>query len=53
MEAFNTNDIRRDFEELPLKTEIQKGIDDIAAGNVIDGETVFAALRKHINDEAS
>ncbi|SOD23033.1 type II toxin-antitoxin system Phd/YefM family antitoxin [Nitrosomonas ureae] len=35
-----------------LKTEIQKGIDDIAAGNVIDGKAVFAALRKQVEDGA-
>lgn len=33
-----------------LKAEIQKGIDDIAAGNVIDGKAVFAALRKQVED---
>lgn len=33
-----------------LKAEIQKGMDDIAAGNIIDGKTVFAALRKQVQD---
>ncbi len=46
----------RDYEYLEslhtqwLKTEIQKGIDDIAAGSVIDGRAVFAALRKQVED---
>lgn len=31
-----------------LKAEIQKGMDDIAAGNVVEGDTVFAALRKQV-----
>ena len=33
-----------------LKVEIQKGMDDIASGNAIDGKTVFAALRKQVRD---
>ena len=46
----------RDYEYLEalhsqwLKTEIQKGIDDIAAGNVKDGRAVFTALRKQVVD---
>lgn len=31
-----------------LKAEIQKGMDDIAAGKVVEGDTVFAALRKQV-----
>lgn len=48
----------RDYEYLEalhrhwLKTEIQKGIDDISAGNIIDGKAVFAALRKQVEDGA-
>ena len=33
-----------------LKAEIHKGMADIAAGNVLDGKTVFAALRKQVLD---
>ena len=33
-----------------LKAEIQKGMDDIAEGNVVDGKAVFAALRKQVRD---
>ncbi len=36
-----------------LKTEIQKGMDDIAAGNIMDGKAVFAALRKQVQDATS
>ena len=36
-----------------LKAEIQKGIDDVEAGNVIDGKAVFAALRKQVEDGAT
>lgn len=35
-----------------LKAEIQKGMDDIAAGNVIDEEIVFATLRKQVRNAA-
>ena len=35
-----------------LKTEIQKGIDDITAGKVVDGKAVFAALRKQVRNAA-
>ena len=33
-----------------LKAEIQKGMDDIASGNVIDGEIVFANLRQQVRN---
>ncbi len=35
-----------------LKAEIQKGMDDITAGNIADGKDVFAALRKQVRDAA-
>lgn len=36
------------LKEIQLKAELQKGLDDIAAGRVQDGETVIANLRKRV-----
>lgn len=45
-----------DFEELEalrlgrLREEIQKGLDDAAAGKIVDGETAFREELEHLAD---
>lgn len=36
------------LKEMQLKTELKKGIDDIAAGRIQDGQDVITNLRKRI-----